>query len=100
MAALREVVEETGFDLKTTPVRSDHEMEFKSRFGDPVKETTFCLSIPGLAGSEPVPRLDAREHTAFEWVSFKQAMALLPYPGQKAGLQKSAQKITILNKKV
>ena len=83
-AACRESFEETGFKFKTAPLDTVFEFDFTSRFG-PTRERIFALTIDDL----PEPRLDSREHQAFQWLPPLAALKLLRFPSNIDGLKKT-----------
>ncbi|NUM87908.1 MAG: NUDIX domain-containing protein [Bdellovibrionales bacterium] len=76
-AARREAEEETGFSFSTPPRDLGLEQEFEGRWG-PAVERAFHLSVAGAHA--PLPTLDPREHVAFEWLPFEEAMRRVQFP--------------------
>ena len=83
-AACRESHEKTGFKFESAPLDSAFEFDFTSRFG-PTRERIFALTINDL----PEPRLDPKEHQAFQWLQPKAALKLLRFPSNIDGLKKT-----------
>jgi 8-oxo-dGTP pyrophosphatase MutT (NUDIX family) len=83
--AQREVLEETGyaerdgqwFDLEFS-------YRFQGRFGE-AEEHAFGLI---LTGTRKDPVIDSSEHTAFEWVSLKEAQDRVQFESQRDALQR------------
>jgi dihydroneopterin triphosphate diphosphatase len=82
LAAAREVLEETGIDVKSLPVNSlqnmRHQIEYeiypqwRHRYAPGVTRNTehwFSLMVPGHVQITLAPR----EHVAYQWLPFKEA---------------------------
>lgn len=76
-AARREAEEETGFKFASAPKHLGLEQKFEGKWG-PVVEQAFHLDLD--TESPPAPRLDLREHTAFEWLSIPEAIQRVHFP--------------------
>lgn len=85
-AAKRELVEETG--IRLAPHSLDYEHVFaRGETLPPIltKENAFVV----VAHDETV-KLDASEHTAYEWVSRGEAVNKVPHAGLKTAIQRAA----------
>jgi 8-oxo-dGTP pyrophosphatase MutT (NUDIX family) len=104
-AAIREVREETGFDVATTvfplgvkytyalqPERAAHWEHLYGAGIDSVLVVAFGAEVPD---ADPV--LDPREHDAFAWYSYEQARALLDWPIEADALGGRRLALTMLN---
>lgn len=88
--ARRELEEETGFDFSSAQILyTGYEFEFSSRFGQ-AKERVYAVKIPKQAD----PKLDPREHEAFEWILASKAAAKLKFDTNKTGLERSLKTIS------
>ena len=81
-AALREATEETGFAFAPPPADTGYEFAFTSRFGE-ARERVFAAKVPG---AQP-PKLDPREHDAFQWIAPADALELVRFPSNRDGLR-------------
>jgi 8-oxo-dGTP pyrophosphatase MutT (NUDIX family) len=93
-AALREVREETGFDVRVEPLDFRYELycspeaeqQWLELYGpgvDTVAEETFAAEVPpGM-----VPTLAPAEHDAFRWCSFDEALGLLKWDENRRALE-------------
>lgn len=75
-AAVREVREETGFDVRATLL----ELAVRYAHGE-IPVVSFGAEAPGAR-----PRLDPREHDAFAWCSQEEAHELLDWPIERDAL--------------
>lgn len=73
-AAKRETREETGLRLATLPQRLGASFDFEGRFG-PAREFGFAVRAARLGP----PRLDSKEHVAFEWSLIRNAARKIAY---------------------
>jgi lipoyl(octanoyl) transferase len=94
-AAVREVREETGFDVDgrlvalgvsysyaRQPEDAGRWEQLYGRGVDAIRVVAFAAEVPD--GEEPA--LDAREHDAFVWCSYEEADAALDWPIEKDAL--------------
>lgn len=80
-AGLREMHEETGL----VPLRY-YSADFCQQYYDP-DDDRICLFPVFVAYVDPLAEVALNhEHDAFRWVSFHEAMELVPYPGQRRAL--------------
>ena len=80
--ALREAIEETGLSPVDRLEALGYEHSFEGKWG-PSHETAFYYET--YKGC-PKATLDAHEHQDFEWLTFKQAQALLHYEPNRQAL--------------
>jgi len=84
-AALRELREETGFEVMAIfSVDAVFDL-YKWRRGTVETIVPFAVQVP--TGADPVL---SEEHDAWCWVSFADALELLPYAPQRAALRRIA----------
>ncbi len=82
--ARRELLEETGIpDQAGRWIDLEYSFRFEGRFG-PAEERAFGLVLP----SPLSPKIDPREHTAFEWVSIRDARIRLGFDSQRDALDR------------
>ena len=94
-AALREVREETGWDVSASlerlelsfsyALRDDQRDRWDQVYGPNVSE----IEVVSFAAEAPVglePTLDGAEHDRFEWFPFEEAEVLLDWPVEGDGL--------------
>ena len=81
-AALREAQEETGLTFSQPVKLLGYEFQFQNRFGK-VHETVFELEADSLVA----PRLDGKEHDAFEWAEPKRALTQLKFESNAQPLE-------------
>jgi 8-oxo-dGTP pyrophosphatase MutT (NUDIX family) len=106
-AAVREVSEETGFDISTTlqslnvtyscVLTADRSDRWAELYGPDVRAVTvvaFAAAVP--AGADPV--LDAREHDAFAWCTYAEAMAMLDWPVEQDALEDRRESLRALGR--
>ena len=74
-AAVREVREETGFDVGGSLVTLDVAYAHESPVGE-VPVATFGAEVPG----EAEPTLDPAEHDAYRWLAYEDAWRALDWP--------------------
>lgn len=81
-AALREVEEETGLGLKRL-----YSADICEQFYEADRDAITLVPVfVGFAQQEDVVRLNA-EHSDARWVSFEEALAMVPFAGQRAVLR-------------
>lgn len=80
-AAAREIFEETGYKAKKRALnlKQSYDKPFKSVHNNEILFTLFSLAVP----EQFIPKLDPKEHTAYKWLTPKEALAL---PNQIPGL--------------
>lgn len=83
LAALRELREETGFDAEALFIVDAIFDLYKWRRGTVDTTVPFAAQVP--AGADP---LLSEEHDAWRWVSFGEALELLPYEPQRVALRR------------
>jgi len=81
-AAAREVREETGLNIERFWV-VPHVNVFFTGQTDTVYLSTF-FAVEARFGEEPVL---SGEHDEYMWVTFDRAVAMIPWPGQRRGVQ-------------
>ncbi|MGZ3649522.1 MAG: NUDIX domain-containing protein [Bdellovibrionota bacterium] len=87
--ALREAEEETGLPFTRQPQFLGLEQKFVGRHGAEAQEHAFFLPLFGGA-APPTPKLDGKEHTAFEWVTPAEAAKRVKYPFNAAAIERAA----------
>ncbi len=80
--AARELLEETGLSWLGFYQASYVNRFYLAVFDQIILSPVFCAEVPGDA--EVVLN---HEHTGYRWVSFDEAMATYPWPGQRKSLQ-------------
>ena len=85
--ALREVKEETGLSVTLNPKFKTMEEHPLGRSGR-LKEVTYFLGQSALKTAKPK---DTREIRSVEWVSYRKAMRLLAFPGDRRVLRDARQ---------
>ena len=89
--AARELKEETQFRFKTEDlIDLNYSFHFVGRWG-PAHEKAFGIILKTLRA----PKLDPREHTSFEWVTFPEAVARVQFESQKKALLKLGRRMGI-----
>ncbi|MBI2712475.1 MAG: NUDIX pyrophosphatase [Bdellovibrio sp.] len=81
-AALREAQEETGlsFSFPVVPIEEpEGKFQFESRWGDFIEETAFSLEVK----APKKIKLDAHEHTEYEWVSPEVALEKVKFDSNR-----------------
>lgn len=104
-AAVREVAEETGFDIGDSifplgvgytyalhPELTDHWHQLYGPGIDRVSVVTFAAEP-----SEGDPVLDPLEHDDFSWCSYEEADALLDWPMERDALPGRRETLSVLN---
>jgi len=94
-AALREVYEETRFEQLSQGEWIDLNYIFEyETVTDKISEKCFGLKLKFKSISDlPDPKLEPKEHTDFEWVSFEEAIHRIKYESNKEALGKLYQRI-------
>jgi 8-oxo-dGTP pyrophosphatase MutT (NUDIX family) len=87
--ALREAEEESGLRFERQPQYLGLESRFPGRSGYTVVEKAFFLPVFG-GKNPPEPKLDGKEHDAFEWLSPQEAAARVKWPGNKAAIERAS----------
>lgn len=87
--ALREAREETGLRFEREPQYLGLEQEFASRHGGEAHEKAFFLPLFG-GKQPPTPKLDGKEHDAFEWVEPAEAAARVKFPFNKQAIERAS----------
>jgi 8-oxo-dGTP pyrophosphatase MutT (NUDIX family) len=104
-AAVREVFEETGFDIADgifplgvrygyalRPELADHWEQLYGPGIDRVSVVTFAAELP-----QADPVLDPVEHDGFSWCSYEEADALLDWPIERDALAGRRRALSVLN---
>ncbi len=93
-AAIREVQEETGFDVTRELIRLGVEYEYaitpavgRSRGYHPETRAIHVASFAAEITRDLDPILDPNEHDEFVWCSYEQAHALLDWPTERHALE-------------
>jgi dihydroneopterin triphosphate diphosphatase len=93
-AAIREVQEETGFDVTRELIRLGVEYEYaitpavgRSRGYHPETRAIHVASFAAEITRDLDPILDPNEHDEFVWCSYEQAHALLDWPTERDALE-------------
>jgi len=100
-AAVREVREETGFDVEIVPLdfryelhRKEDDAELWDRLYEPgtkiIPEECYTAEVP--SGSEPT--IDPVEHDEYRWCSFEEADALLKWEHNREALAVLGEKLS------
>ena len=90
-AAVREVREETGFDVGGSLVTLDVAYAHESPVGE-VPVATFGAEVPG----EAEPTLDPAEHDAYRWLAYEDAWRALDWPIEHEALRGRRQAVAAL----
>ena len=85
-AAVREVVEETGLDVRSSIFPLECRYGFE-RDGRAFEEEAFAARVPGAW--EPV--LDSAEHDGYAWTSLADAARRIAWPENRAALDALAE---------
>jgi lipoyl(octanoyl) transferase len=104
-AAIREVQEETGYDVSASIVplgvsyryalRPELADRWEARYGRGVSEISvvaFAAEVPAAVG----PVLDSAEHDSFAWYSFEEAEAALDWPVEHDALAGRRKVLSVL----
>lgn len=86
--ALREAQEETGFRFERIPQYLGLEFTFAGREGKTVQEKAYLLPLVG-GSAPPEPRLDPKEHDAFQWVTPEEALKLAKFEGNREAISRA-----------
>lgn len=104
-AAVREVREETGFDVTDSifplgviyayALRAELRARWEEVYGPGVELVTVVAFAAELTDGDPT--LDPSEHDAFSWCSYDEAHALLDWPIEKDALAGRREALSVLN---
>ena len=90
-AAVREGVEETGYDLTGLVKRLGFEFEFESRWGGKCRETVFYAILPQDQAAQDYKL--SHEHQAEEWTTLTEALPKIQFKSNQEALIKLRSKI-------
>jgi 8-oxo-dGTP pyrophosphatase MutT (NUDIX family) len=103
--AIREVLEETGFDVTESifplgvsysyALRLELSAHWEQLYGPGVERVSVVSFAAELSGADPV--LDQSEHDAFAWCSYEEADALLDWPIEQDARAGRRQALRVLN---
>jgi 8-oxo-dGTP pyrophosphatase MutT (NUDIX family) len=92
-AAFRETREETGVTGRAGDlVEPGYTFDFHS-YGKDRRETVFGLRASAASDGAPPPVTLSREHRAFRWCTFEEALSLLRWDSNKEGLRSLAERL-------
>ena len=92
-AAFREAREETGIPGRAGDlVESGYTFDFHS-YGKDRRETAFGLRASATSDGAPPPVTLSREHQAFRWCTFEEALPLLRWDSNKESLRLLAERL-------
>lgn len=90
-AAIRELKEETGYELSEQPDPLWYEFEY-SKNGKEFYESCFFVKLPeSLEKKDPV--LDSKEHVEYQWADFKECLNSLKYESNQNALKKLVKRL-------
>lgn len=83
-AALRELYEETGFNVNPSQmINLNYSFEFQAR-GFTFEEHAFFISLDKTRA----PRVDPNEHDEFQWVGVQEALSVIRFESNREVLRK------------
>lgn len=104
-AAIREVLEETGFDVAgclfpldvsyAYALRPELASRWEEIYGHGIRSVSVIAFGAEVSDGDPV--LDPQEHDAFAWCSYAEADALLDWPIEGDALDARRQALSVLN---
>jgi 8-oxo-dGTP pyrophosphatase MutT (NUDIX family) len=104
-AAVREVLEETTFDVRDSifplgvnysyALRPELADRWEQLYGPGIESVSVVTFAAGLAEGDPV--LDPLEHDAFAWCPYEEADALLDWPIEQDALTGRREALSVLN---
>lgn len=107
-AAAREVLEETGLDVRESifplgvsysySLRPELSERWEQLYGRGVERVSVVSFAAELRDGDPV--LDPSEHDAFGWYSYEEADALLDWPIERDALAGRRQALSVLNRRL
>jgi lipoyl(octanoyl) transferase len=104
-AAIREVLEETAFDVRSSifplgvsysyALRPQFARRWAELYGAGIERVSVVSFAAELQGGDPV--LDPSEHDRFAWCSYKEADALLDWPVEQDAVGGRREALSVLN---